>query len=287
MPRPSPRPPAGFTLVEMILAIVVFGVLASTATVFMRPMVTAYVDTFHRTALVDATDTALRRMQRDVQLAVPNSIRSPSSDCFEVVPTSAGGRFRTAADTITAGSAVLDTATATTAFDVLTPLASVPAAGDWVVVDNQNPSDVYTGANRAAVSAVSTPAAALGRHRIAVASTQFPLGYDGGRFVVVPDAQKAVFYVCGGADGTLDAAGNGRGTLVRLSNYGFNAAMPAACPAIGAGAVLATGVRSCRFVYDPNQGATQQNGFLSIQLELARHGETASLVLGAHVVNVP
>jgi len=250
-------------------------------------MATAYADTFDRAALVDAADTALRRMQRDVQLAVPNSIRAPSPNCFEVVPTSDGGRFRTAPDTVNAGSAVLDPATATTSFDVLTPLVSVPTAGDWIVVDNQNPSDVYTGANRAAVTLVNAPAAALGRHRITVAAKQFPLGYDGGRFVVVPDAQKAVFYVCSGADGTLDAAGNGRGTLVRLSNYGFDAAIPASCPGVAAGAVLATGVRSCRFVYDPNQGATQQNGFLSIQLELARHGETASLVLGAHVVNVP
>jgi MSHA biogenesis protein MshO len=50
---------------------------------------------------------------------------------------------------------------------------------------------------------------------------------------------------------------------------------------------MATHVRSCRFIYDPNQGATQQNGFVSLQLELARNGETASLVFGAHVVNAP
>ena len=45
----------------------------------------------------------------------------------------------------------------------------------------------------------------------------------GGRFVIVPAATKAVFYVCSGADGTLDSSGNGKGTLVRLKNYGFNA----------------------------------------------------------------
>ena len=42
-----------------------------------------------------------------------------------------------------------------------------------------------------------------------------------------------------------------------------------------------------RFVYDPNQGATQQNGFVSIQLELSRRGDSVSLVVGAHVANVP
>ena len=49
-----------------------------------------------------------------------------------------------------------------------------------------------------------------------MASKQFPLGYDGGRFTVVPGTTPAVFYICSGADGTLDASGNGKGTLYRL-----------------------------------------------------------------------
>ena len=79
----------------------------------------------------------------------------------------------------------------------------------------------------------------------------------------------------------------GKGVLARLSGYGFNGAYPASCPAIAGAAVLATQVRSCRFIYDPNQGATQQSGFVSMQLELARDGEVVSLLLGTHVVNVP
>ena len=51
--------------------------------------------------------------------------------------------------------------------------------------------------------------------------------------------------------------------------------------------VLATGLRSCRFLYTANQGATQQSGFVSVQLELTRSSETASLVFGAHVANTP
>ena len=104
---------------------------------------------------------------------------------------------------------------------------------------------------------------------------------------MVPAAQRAVFYVCSGADGTLDGAGNGKGVLYRLRNYGFNATAPATCPATTGGDVVVSGVRSCRIVYDANQGATQQSGFVSIQLELTRGGETASLVVGAHVSNVP
>lgn len=282
----APRP-HGFTVVELVIAMVVFGLLAATLVIFVRPAVTAYQGARTRAGLVEDGDQALRRMLREVQSAVPNSIRTPSTDCFELVPTLVGGRARLAPDTVNAGSAALDTTAATTQFDVLTPLTNLPAVGDWVVVGNQNPADVHGGANRSDITAISPLAANLGRMRIAVRSKQFPLGYDGGRFVVVPASQTAVFYVCSGADGTLDASGNGKGTLYRMSGYGFNATAPTACPGTSGAPVLASQVRSCRFVYDPNQGATQQNGFVSIQLELARDNETASLVLGAHVVNAP
>ena len=234
--------------------------MAATLTVFVRPAFEAYLAVRDRADLAAQAGHALARMQADVRAAVPNSIRTPAANCIEMLPTRGGGRYRRAADTV-----------------------NDSAPGDFVVVDNQNPGDVYAGSNRAAIGAVAVPAAAYGRHRITVAATAFPAGYDGGRFVVVPASQRAVFYVCSGADGTLDANGNGRGTLVRLSSYGFNAAYPAACPASAGGAVLATLVRSCRFVYDPNQ----QNRFVSLQHELARHGETASLVFGAHVLNTP
>ena len=277
----------GFTLVELIATLVLFGLMAATMTIFFRPAFEAWMSTRSRTALAAEADQGMRRVMRDVQQAVPNSLRSPNSSCIELVPANAGGRFRMAIDTVNAGSAAADPATATSSFDVLSPLSSVPAVGDWVVVDNQNPGDVYSGANRSAVSGVSVPAATLGRHRLAINALQFPLGYDGGRFSVVPNAQKAVFYVCSGASTTLDGNGNAPGVLYRLKNYGFNAAAPASCPSTVGADVLATGLRSCRFNYTANQGATQQSGFLQVQLEFTRNKETASLVFGAHVVNTP
>ena len=277
----------GFTLVELIVTLVLFGTIAATLTLFFRPALDAWLATRSRTTLADQAGNAVQRLLRDVRVAVPNSIRTPATSCFELVPTLAGGRYRTAADTTQAGSAPVDPSTATSVFDVLSPLSTLPAVGDWVVVDNQNPGDVYGGANRSAVTALSTPAAAFGRHRLTIDALQFPLGYDGGRFNLVPNAQQAVFYVCSGASSTLDGNGDAPGVLYRLKGYGFNAAAATACPATAGADVLATGLRSCRFLYTANQGATQQSGFLSIQLAFTRSGETASLVVGAHVANTP
>lgn len=288
------RPPAlpaprrrGFTLVELVVTIVLFGLMAATLVVFLRPAVSAWLAVRTRAALAADADHALRRMLRDVRVAVPNSLRTPGPQCFELVPTGGGGRYRLAADGVNGGSAAASTEAATSQVDVLSPLSPLPAVGDWLVVDNQNPGDVYAGSNRTAITAVTTPAAAVGRHRLAFGAMQFPLGYDGARFNWVPDRQKAVFYVCSGASATLDGNGDAPGVLYRLQNYGFNAAAPASCPATAGADVLATNVRSCRFLYQANQGATQQSGYISLQVELTRNNETASLVLGAHVSNVP
>jgi MSHA biogenesis protein MshO len=289
----------GFTIIELVMVIVITGIIAATVTIFFKPAVDSYFGARHRATLTDMADTALRRMGREVRFAVPNSVRTPNSQCFELIPASAGGRFREASDTVNDAptplpctpsatcSAPLDLSQPATRFDSLSLLSAVPAVNDWVVIDNQNTNDVYAGSNRAQIAAVATPARATdGFHRITLSlATQFPSGYVGGRFMIVPSAQRAVFYSCVGAGG-LDAQGNGTGTLYRVSNYGFNAAYPAACPGAG-GDIVARRVRSCNFAYAPNQGATQQSGFVWMQIQLTEANETISLSYGAHVDNVP
>lgn len=281
----------GFTLVELIMVIVITGILAASLTVFLKPVIDGYFDTRRRADLTDIADTALRRMSQDIRSAVPNSVRlqgaSPST-CFQFVPTSTGGRYRMASDTVNdtpaplpcapsaTCSAPLDVSQATTVFDVLSPMATTPAMGDWVVVGNQNGADVYAAANpnKAQITAApTTPRATDGLRRITVGATQFPIGYDGGRFVVVPNATQTVVYSCVG------------GTLYRnVALFGANLA--ATC-ALTTGAVVATDVAACTFVYDPNQGATQQSGFVWMRLELSRSGESVALASGVHVDNVP
>ena len=277
----------GFTLVELVITLVLFGLLAVTLAMFFRPAFDTWIATRTRSAMTADASNAMRIMLRDLRSAVPNSIRTPGTSCFELVPTKAGGRYRMAADTVNAGSAAVDPAAATTQFDVLSPLSATPAVGDWVVVDNQNPGDVYSGVNRSAITAVSTPAATAGRHRLAIDAMQFPLGYDGGRFNLVDKDEATVAYVCSGASSTLDGNGDAPGVLYRWRGTGFNAAAPSSCPDVSSASVVATGLRSCRFSYTANQGATQQSGFIALQLEFTRNGEASSLVTGAHVVNTP
>ena len=277
----------GFTLIELVMVILIIGIIAMSLSVYVKPTVDGYFDVRRRADLTDMADTALRRMGTDIHRAVPNSIRSISAGCFQLVPTIAGGRYRMAHDTVNDSppppcvpsatcSAPLDTTAATTVFDVLSPLASVPAADDWVVVGNQNTDDVYLGSNRGRIAAAPTvPRASDGLHRIAVVSSQFPAGYDGGRFVVVPDVEKTVIYSC---------VGN---VLYRKATADFARADVNACNGAAAGVVVATDVLGCTFIHSPNQGATQQSGFVWMRLELGRSGESVALAHGVHVDNVP
>lgn len=289
----------GFTLIELIVVMVITGILAASVAVFFKPAMDSYVAVGRRARLTDLADTAVRKISGDIRLAVPNSIRSPNSQCFELLPTSTGGRYRMAPDSVWdpanpgTPSASFDGSKAVSALDVLSPLSATPGAGDWLVIDNQNTNDVYAGTNRASILAVAAPPdPSLGYHRITLqAATQFPAGYSGGRFVVVPNAQNAVFFVCAGTGSPpwVDAEGSGTGTLYRFSNYGYNAATPAACPVPvpGTTPVLTSKVKNCSFVYSPTQGATQQSGFVWISLEIAEQNERISLAHGAHVDNTP
>jgi MSHA biogenesis protein MshO len=127
----------GFTLVELVVVIVITGIMAASIAVFFVPAINAYFDTRRRAELTDTADTALRRMARDVRRAVPNSIRIPNAQCFELVPTIAGGLYRRAVDIDhVAGSDPLDTSATDSSFDVLSPMTGV-AIGDFVIVGNQ------------------------------------------------------------------------------------------------------------------------------------------------------
>lgn len=286
----------GFTLVELIVVMVIVGILAGVLTMFFGPALQNYLASGRRAALTDQADTAMRRMMREIRSAVPNSVRSLNTS-LEFVPTTMGGRYRTAPDigwdtAHGAGnqSKPLDTNVEVTTFDVLTPVPVLPAAGDLVVIGNQSPEQVYGAGGRATISAAVRPPAAtaalvpprtVGTARLTLTPAhQFPQGYDGGRFFVVPGAQQAVSFVC---ENPGLQGGSGRGRLWRVAGYGFNAVQQV--PALVNGALLATNVEACAFDYMP--GSTMESGYVEITLTLNDSGESVSLTYGAHVANVP
>jgi MSHA biogenesis protein MshO len=285
---PTGRRVHGFTLVELIVVIVVMAIIGTTLAIFIKPSMDAFIDVRNRADLADQADTSLRRMLRDVRHAVPNSLRvSTNSQCFELVPAVSGGRYRMGPSAAAnPGAAYVDTSQPTASFDTLSELSSLPAQNDWVIINNQHGNDVYDGLNRTQITAVATPDSAHGHLRLTVNAMQVSPGYNGGRFQIVKNNEQSVVYICSGADNGVNGNGNGKGALYRLVRN-FTPAHPNICPSTTGAVLLATNVQSCTFVYDPNQGATQQSGFLWMELLMTRNNESAKLAVGAHVMNVP
>lgn len=270
---------SGFSLVELIVVIVLVGIIGGVLTMQLLPAIRAYMAVGERAALTHQADTALRRIVGDVRRAVPNSLRLGSSLCLELVPSSDGGRFRNEQDYSTSppSGAFLDDTAARQTFDVLTRFNQDPVPGDAIVIGNQNPDDVHGGVNVAVVDSVAAaPTAGMGTRRITLqpgTGLRVPAGYTGARFMVIPAAERSVSYVCDG------------GKLYRIA---YQNLLPAARCNVPANApLLATGVSDCGFVYSANQGATQESGFVQLNLTLSGKQESVSLTLGAHVDNVP
>jgi len=272
----------GFTLIEAVMVIAITGVIAAMVSVFMRAPVQGYFEAAQRAALTDAADTAVRRMARDLHLALPNSVRVAAPACIEYIPTSTGGRYRTEQD-CSAGACTgnkLDFSSAVGGFDYLGGMSPAPVANDTVVIYNLGipGADAYSNDNTATIQSVSASGIAL------TANKQFPFASPGNRFHVIPNGDRVVSYVCTGA-GT-DSAGNGTGRLLRYANYTPSAVAPTSCPTPPAGTpVLAAMVSACDFSYAP--GVTARSGLASMRIVVTENNENVSLYHEVHVNNAP
>ena len=281
MTRPTTNQQA-FTLVEMVIVIAATGVMAAAVALLLRWPFQAPLDAAPGAEMTATADGALRRMGRDLRVALPNSVRiaaAGGATCVEMLPTITGGRYRAALDNTGAGD-ILDFNVADASFDMLGPLPTLPgqtiAPGQRVAIYNLGAtsvgSDAYNGTNTNVIA--GTAAGALpNENKIisAPAPQRFPLASPGNRFQVIAGP---VSYVC-------DLAA---GTLTRVSGYGIAAAQ--ACPPGGTAAPLVNNVTGCDIQYTP-LGATARNAIVSMTLALTQSNETVSLYHEAHVSNAP
>lgn len=298
-PAITRRPPhrtAGFTLVEAIIAIVITGILAGIVTVFISKPIQGYLDSVRRAELTDQADVALRRMTRDIRLALPNSLRVTTAAGWtyvEFIMTSAGGRYRFEDDGSTGGNFLSYTTGADTTFEVLGPMPASPsvAAGDFIVIYNLGPGNAPAnaydctatppGCNRALV-AVNPLGNVITLTANPFAAQTPPLPSPDARFQVVPGGTQAVTYAC-------PTVGNPPNDLRRYWNYGFTptqAPLPPASPP----ASLAGGA-TCTVEYAAN--ASGRNGLLLINLTLTQVdaatgiGESVNLSQQIRIDNAP
>jgi MSHA biogenesis protein MshO len=270
----------GFTLIELIMVIVIVGILGAMTTNIITSPVKSYLDLQRRTTLVDTAELTLRRMQRDIRRALPNSVRiTGSGTVLELLRVEDGGRYRALQDMSAAATAglcaanpagdVLDFASADTCFEVMGSLGvfnPLVTTGEFLIIYNLGSvsADAYAGSNRTAVSNASNA------RTIKFSAFKFPFSSPEQRFFIV---DTPVTYRCI------------NNQLLRYSGYAIAATQPNP-PAGVVGQLQADKITSCTFTYDP--GTAGRSGLVTLAITLTdAMGESVQLMQQVHVDNAP
>jgi MSHA biogenesis protein MshO len=288
--RTATRVARGFTLIELVITIAVGSVVVAFMALFIVTPMTTYTAQTRRAALVDAADSALRFMGRDLRGALPNSVRvsaSGSVTALELLATADGARYQDSGP-LSNPALALDLTAADGAFATTVPFTqlSLPWTSSAYFLSIYNVgvpgADAYQMANPNVITPAGTTitisAGATANQDLVTLSPpfQFAFGSPGQRVFLV---SGPVTYLC-------DTAA---ATLTRYSSYTIASAQPASAAALNAAgasaALVASNVAGCQFVL--NAGTAQRNALATLTLQIAQSGESVQLLHQVQVVNAP
>ena len=290
-----PQQKKGFTLIELVIVIVISGILAGIITSFITLPVQGFIDLSRRASLVYSAESAMRRMQRDIRRALPNSIRvSGGGTAIEMINTVEGARYRSAPPPGDPDRR-LQITSADADFDILGNFSSETLANpniNFVAIYNigsvdgagvpLSGSNAYAGGNPNVITPngytitlTDDPVTANEDH-INIndgGGGGFQFSYDSpnSRMYLV---DTAISYICSG------------GQLRRYTNYNFvNSVQPVPPPV--SFALMADNIGSCNFTYDA--GTPSRSGLMTLDLSVtdAATGESVRLLHQVHVDNTP
>ncbi len=255
----------GFTLIELVMVIVLVSILSVLGGELIVLPIKSYQALERRAELSYLAEAALRRMQRDIRQALPNSIRISGGNTLEFLNAADGGRYRSKT-TKQGNGDVLNFDAPDSSFDVMGDLADKPSG--WVVIYNlgvgHTNADAYEGNNRAAVSNTSKTDSV-----VLTASKQFPFESPEQRFFIV---DEPIAYRCQ------------NNQIQRFHGYAISTSVPN-FDALSYDLLLNAPGIACSFNY--NAGSGTRTGLVTLTISLTdAAGESVTLIHQVHVDNV-
>ena len=270
----------GFTLVEMVIAITILGIVGGLSALIISRTVESYDATARRGKLHSGARLAIDRIAREVRHALPNSVCTfngtncnNSANRFYFLKSTDGGEYQTLSGTYTSGNARAPmpiTPTTATSFDVLSTNTLNASANDWVVLYNTNNVAIYsTTTKRKQINSI-TPKDLDGvgpANDIAVinfsSATSFPEHSPSRRFHIIQN-NATLFYLSGTnlfrATSTFAAPNTPLNEQILLEN-----------------------VSALTFSYVP--GTQQRASVLQINLTLTVNNESVHIIHEVHIQN--
>ncbi len=282
------RSERGFTLIELVITIAVGSVVVAFMALFIVMPMNAYTAQTRRATLVDASDSALRFMARDLRSALPNSVRVTTSGtvtALELLATADGARYQDSGPLANPALA-LDFTAPDGAFATTVPFTQLTLP--WT--SNTYYLSIYNvgvpGANAYQMSNVITPAGTSITISAGAAANQNLVTLNPAFQFAYGSPEKRVYLVSGPVSYLCDTVA---GTLTRYSGYSIAAAQPASAAALSAAgatsALVAANVGACQFTY--SSGTAQRNGLATLTLQITQSGESVQLLNEVQVVNAP
>ncbi len=286
--RRPPRSAGGFTLVELVITIAVGSVVVAFMALFIVMPMNAYTAQTRRASLVDASDSALRFMARDLRSALPNSVRVTSSGmvtALELLATADGARYQDGGP-LSNPALALNFATPASAFATTVPFTrlTLPWSSSAYYLSIYNVgvpgANAYQMANviTPAGTAITISAGAAPNQNLVTLSPAFQFAYG--------SPEKRVYLVSGPVSYLCDTSA---GSLTRYSGYTIASTQPASAATLAAAgataALVAADVGACQFTYTP--GTASRNALATLTLQITQSGESVQLLNEVQVVNAP
>jgi MSHA biogenesis protein MshO len=272
---------SGFSMIELIVAIVITGIVVGLMSMFIAAPMQSYLGQARRSMLQDSADNILRAMNDDIRPALPNSARiTPAGTtlAIDVIRVVATSRYYSVSTPPGNAAQELSFYAADTNFTTTGEFdqpANVPATTHQLslVVGNRN---LPGGPSAYALTGVITPPGAQ-INFAAPLNDERAITIPAGVTFTSPSAQRRLFLVAGPITYLCDLAA---GTLTKYVGHPIDP-VPLTTDAqlTGAGAtrsLIATSLIACDA--KASDGDLMRGGLVTVHITLSNTGETIQLL---------